>query len=79
MERVTKGDVKAGVEFRRSRAAFMDEARGSIRQAIEQHGAYSHNIVGLVLARVARDLGYAAANELVREFKNPYGIREVRE
>lgn len=62
-----------------SREAIMAEARGTIQQAIDQHGSYSHNIVGLTLAHVAKTLGYARANELVREFKHPYGIQEVTE
>ena len=68
-----------------SAPAIMAEARGTIRETIEGHerGArsYSHNIIGLVLASVAKRLGYARANELVREFNldRRFGIHEVHE
>lgn len=55
------------------------QAARKIEEAIAQNGAYSHNIIGLVLSQLAAEVDYAAANQLVDEFYLTalYGIYKV--
>lgn len=47
------------------------EARSEIRRLRPQvgKGGYSHNIIGLILVRIARDHGQEYANQLIRDCK----------
>lgn len=55
------------------------EARTKIQKAIDQDGPYTHNILGLVLSKVAKELDVEHANGLVEEFnlEDAYGICPV--
>jgi hypothetical protein len=49
-----------------------------IERAMESGGAYSHNIIGLALSRVADDYGDKAANELIEQYRlTRYGFRPL--
>lgn len=57
----------------------MDEARATIKRAVDQAGPYSHNLCSIVLSMVHQWHGLAAANALVEEYglEDLYGIRKI--
>jgi hypothetical protein len=44
-------------------------ARDKIYEAVQRDGPYSHNIISLVLGRVAKFHGKKTANKLIDEFE----------
>ena len=57
----------------------IEEAYEDIQHHIEDPGSYSHNIVTFTLRIVARDHGYAQANQMVDDLdlEAEFGIRRV--
>lgn len=54
------------------------KAREEIREAIEAHGPYTHNILSLILRQIANRFGTADAIKLIREFNltERFGIQQ---
>lgn len=47
----------------------LEDCKDAINDALDQDGPYTHNIIGLVLSKVFKELGgQPAVNELIEEF-----------
>jgi len=64
-----------------SQLSVLNECEKKIERQLDINGPYSHNIVGMVLSRVADVCGIAIANELIEEYrlKEIFGINPVSE
>ena len=59
----------------------LEKAREQIEQEMDQHGQFTHNIIGIVLRQVSTEFGIGQANELIDEYDitDAYGIHKVPE
>ena len=65
--------------MKKAAARALEKARAMIGDAIASTGPFTHNMIGIILQKVATDHGNQAANDLIEEYDltELYGIYPV--
>lgn len=70
---------KVDILYTTVQKAAIENARENIRQAMKENGGFTHNLIGMSLLILSKEVSKKAANDLIDEMKitQRYGIQKA--